>query len=74
MERTALLENLTAAIEQADQSKVNAEAQKILVTALIAMGKNPAAAERILHKLETTQNDDLTKMAGILNELDDKLL
>jgi hypothetical protein len=73
------LENLDATIlaaarGQADQSKINAEAQKIVVTALIAMGKNPTAAERILQKLETAQNDDLSAMEKILNDLDGKLV
>jgi hypothetical protein len=72
MEKTDLLEYLAAAKGYAKQSKINADAQKIVVDALIAMGKDPAAAERILQKLETVQTDDLSEMERILNELDNQ--
>jgi hypothetical protein len=70
MEKTALLENLAAVQGLASQSKAHVEAQKAIIEALIAMGKDPAAAERILNKLETVQTDNLSDMESILNALD----
>jgi Spy/CpxP family protein refolding chaperone len=72
MEKAALLENLRTAQGHAKQSKVNVEAQKRVIDVLVAMGKDPAAAERILQKLESVQTDDLSEMERILNALDDE--
>src|SRR5262249_32974848 len=72
MEKTDLLENLTAATAQAEQGKVNVEAQKIVVDALKAVGKNPDGAERILDSLQKTQNDNLSDLMTILNALEEK--
>ena len=74
MDKTALLEILVAAKQHADQSKINADAQKDVITALVAMGKDPAAAQRILQKLEAAQTNDLSEMERILNALDDEPL
>lgn len=71
MEKAVLLESLAAAKGLASQSKVNVETQKTVISALIAMGKDPAAAERILQKLEAVQTDDLSDMESILNALDE---
>ena len=70
MEKAALLENLREAKGHAHQSKANAEAQKKVIAALIAIGKDPAGAERILEKLETAQTDDLSEIERLLNLLE----
>ena len=70
VEKAALLENLRTAKGLAKQSKVNVEAQKRVVDVLIAMGKDPTAAERILQKLEKAEKDDFSDMESLLNALD----
>jgi hypothetical protein len=72
MTKADLLESLTAASAHATQGKVNVEAQKAVIDALKAIGKDPAGAERILQHLEETQTDNLCDMTKILNALDDK--
>jgi hypothetical protein len=74
MEKVALLESLVEAKRHADQSKANTDAQKRVIALLVQIGKDSAAAERIFLKLERVQNDDLSEMERILNELDDKSL
>ena len=74
MEKADLLEDLTAATAQAEQGKVNLEAQKAVADALHAMGKDWSGAERILQNLERTQNDNLAHLDRILNALEEKAL
>jgi hypothetical protein len=70
MDKTTLLQALAIAKAHARQGKVNVEAQKAVVAALAAIGKDPIAAERILASLEHVQTDSLSDMEKILNELD----
>ena len=70
MQRAVLLEYLAAAQRHAKQSAAYVEAQKQIVAALVAMGKDPTEAECILQDLEMTQTDDLSDMEQILNALD----
>ena len=72
MQKADLLRSLSTAKAHAGQSKVNVEAQKAVISALISIGRDPAAAERVLQHLEHAQTDTLSEMERILNELDDK--
>ena len=71
MDKAELLERLVAAKEHADRTMAIAEAQRRLVSALAALGRDTTAAERILERLEKAQTDDLSQLSAILNALED---
>lgn len=74
MQREILLEYLDAAKRHAGHSKASVEAQKRVIAALVAMGKDVTEAEKILQILERAQTDDLSDMEQILNALESALL
>lgn len=73
MQRAVLLEYLAAAQRHAKESAACIEAQKQMIGALIAIGKDATEAECILQDLEATQTDDLSDMEQILNALEKTL-